>query len=93
MKKTETWWSISKYRTNAVPLECIGSTPEMLICIGGRKVKKSTAWETYFPSREEAIEALRNWIANDVLIAKNALEDAKEKLVKFNFDNPAKETR
>jgi hypothetical protein len=81
--KTETWWSVGKkWRTNITPKQFSGSTECYLLWLG-HKTAKDSEYETWYPTRDAAVKAMRSRLKDAVSNAAQALKSAQQELAKF----------
>jgi hypothetical protein len=79
----ETWWSVTEFSNAPTPVKFVSSTEAYLVDEQGRRTCKSTGYETWYPTREAAVQALRGRLRLDISNAESALKAAKKALVKF----------
>jgi hypothetical protein len=75
------WWRVGY--TGIESSEFVSETADYLIRGDGRKVKKVSGYERWFPTREEAVKSRLKELEQSVKSAAARLRDAERELAKF----------
>ena len=81
------WYRCGSWGDDIREVEVVRETEKCLFyMVNGkeRRINKSGYYETYFKTREEAVNSVRSRLGVTVLNAKNRLKSAEEELEKFN---------
>jgi hypothetical protein len=74
----ETWWNHMLQKR-----QFVRSTDGWLFCADGSKMAKSGRYESWFATRQDAVEARRQRLQRDVSAAESALKYAQQALAEF----------
>ena len=76
-KEKEEWWYLSRHG-KPEKREVARSTKHRIWTLSGMQEDKRTQWGTYYPTREEAVQAYLSRLSRNVRQAEDSLERAKE---------------